>query len=108
MRGNKPEPLKGLPKDRGFFLCNIYYREFEQQQQVRGVGNSRQRGDEVQSCKDLLQYIASTVETRRICKQIDKGTAMALRMGEMADVKNNNFWSKQCNIAGMGEKLFIR
>lgn len=41
-----PEALKGMPKDCGVFICNIYYREIEQQLRVMGVENIEFFNDE--------------------------------------------------------------
>lgn len=35
-----PEVLKTLPKDTAIFICNIYYREIEQQLRDMGIGNT--------------------------------------------------------------------
>ena len=32
-----PEALKNLPEDCGIFICNIYYREIEEQLRAMGV-----------------------------------------------------------------------
>ena len=37
MEVKSPEALKNLPEDCGIFICNIYYREIEEQLRALGV-----------------------------------------------------------------------
>ena len=50
-----PEELKDLPKDCGVYICNMYYREIEQQLKDLGVENIEFFNDE---------YLSSYYEDR--------------------------------------------
>lgn len=41
-----PEALKDLPEESGIFICNIYYREIEQQLREMGIENIEFFNDE--------------------------------------------------------------
>ena len=50
-----PEALKNLPKDCGVYICNVYYREIEQQLKRIGYRKYRVFNDE---------YLSSYYENR--------------------------------------------